>query len=255
MAVKKSAPKHFLLGLIFSVLVIGAIIKGSFWLIDYIAQSKSMPVRAVLVEGVFRQLSKKEIADVTGRICGGQNIASLDTIELIKEIKKEPWVAQVSVSKKLPDTLVVSVIEHVPAAYWNENGLYDARTRSVFYPDLSQFSQPLVKLGAFRDSLCNEVYDAAVSFIKVMSNSNYQMVELYLDNVRCFSITLDNGTKLILGRGIDKANERLQRFLSAFAYADLDINDVEYVDLRYDVGFAVGKRKESKEQTIKGRNN
>lgn len=34
--------------------------------------------------------------------------------------------------EKMPDTIVLSVIEHVPAAYWNDNGIYDARTKSIF---------------------------------------------------------------------------------------------------------------------------
>lgn len=90
-----------------------------------------------------------------------------------------------------------------------------------FYPDLSQFSQPLVKLGAFRDNLCNEVYDSAVLFIRAMNDSPYQMVALYLDKVRCYTITLDNGTRLILGRGQDKALNRLKRFIRSLVTLDL----------------------------------
>ena len=121
----------------------------------------------------------------------------------------------------------------------------DAKTKSIFYPDLSKFNQPLVKLGAFSDDFCQEVYESAVLFIRAMSNSRYQMVALYLDNVRSYTLTLDNGTLLILGRGQQKALTRLKRFLEAFGHSGLNIDDVEYVDLRYDVGFAVGKKSQS----------
>ena len=80
-----------------------------------------------------------------------------------------------------------------------------------------------------------------------MTDSPYQMIELYLDNVRCYTITLDNGTKLILGRGQKDGIERLKRFIRSFKHSGLDINDVEYVDLRYDVGFAVGKKPASED--------
>ena len=80
-----------------------------------------------------------------------------------------------------------------------------------------------------------------------MTDSPYQMIELYLDNVRCYTITLDNGTKLILGRGQKEGIERLKRFIRSFKHSGLDINDVEYVDLRYDVGFAVGKKSSSEQ--------
>ena len=48
-------------------------------------------------------------------------------------------------------------------------------------------------------------------------------------------------TRLILGRGRNASVVRLKRFLKAFPHTGLDLDDVAYVDLRYDVGFAVGK--------------
>lgn len=233
---------YFIAGIIFLLILLCLVVKGDLLINHFLSQSDTLPVKAVQIDGAFRQLTKKGIADVTGRVCAGKNIATLDVNILKQELMKDPWVAQVTIKKKMPDTLVLSVIEHVPAAYWNDGGIYDAKTKSIFYPDLSQFSQPLVKLGAFRDNLCNDVYESAVSFVRVMSNSPYQMVELYLDNVRCYTITLDNGTKLILGRSQELGLERLKRFLRSFKYSGLNIDDVEYVDLRYDVGFAVGKK-------------
>ncbi len=242
MAGNKQTRGYFIAGVLFLLLLIIAIVKSDYIIQNTLSETGALPVKAVKIDGVFRQLTRKGIADVTGRICAGQNIATLDTNVLKDELMKNPWVAQVAVKKKMPDTIVLSVIEHVPAAYWNDNGIYDARTKSIFYPDLSQFSQPLVKLGAFRDNLCNEVYDSAVLFIRAMTDSPYQMVALYLDKVRCYTITLDNGTRLILGRGQDKALSRLKRFIRSFSHSGLSIDDVDYVDLRYDVGFAVGKR-------------
>ncbi len=237
---------RYIAGIIFVVILCVLVVKGDLLLKHILSQSSALPVKAVQIDGVFKQLTKKKIADITGRVCAGQNIATLDVSILKQELFKEPWVAQVAVKKKMPDTLILSVIEHVPAAYWNDNGIYDAKTRSIFYPDMSSFAQPLVKLGAFRDNLCSDVYDSAVSFIRVLNDSPYQMVELYLDNVHCYTITLDNGTRLILGRGQKTGIARLKRFMRAFGQSGLNIDDVDYVDLRYDVGFAVGKKEHPK---------
>ena len=236
---------YFIGGIIFVVILTFIVVKGDLLLNYVMSQKDALPVSAVKIDGVFKQLTKKQIADVTGRVCAGQNIATLDLNVLKQTLLKEPWIAQVAIQKKMPDTLLLSVIEHVPAAYWNDEGLYDAKTKSIFYPDLSKFNQPLVKLGAFSDDFCQEVYESAVLFIRAMSNSRYQMVALYLDNVRSYTLTLDNGTLLILGRGQQKALTRLKRFLEAFGHSGLNIDDVEYVDLRYDVGFAVGKKSQS----------
>ncbi|MGN1280807.1 MAG: cell division protein FtsQ/DivIB [Succinivibrio sp.] len=242
MAISKKSRGYLIAGIAFLAVLLFLLINGDILINRTLSKSGSLPVRAVKIDGAFKQLSKRKIADITGKICAGQNIATLDTNVLRQVLLRDPWVAQVTIKKKMPDTLIVAVIEHVPAAYWNENGIYDARTRSVFYPDLTDFNQPLVKLGGFRDNLCTEVYDSAVLFIKAMRDTPYQMVALYLDKVRCYTITLENGTRLILGRGQKKALSRLERFIRSFNKSSLSLDDVEYVDLRYDVGFAVGKR-------------
>jgi len=244
---KKHSRGYFIAGIIFVVLLVFLVVKGDLLIKHFLSQSDALPVKAVQLDGVFKNITKKRIADITGKICAGQNIATLDLKLLREELLKEPWLAQVAIKKKMPDTLVISIVEHVPAAYWNDNGIYDAKTKSVFYPDMTNLALPLVKLGAYRDNLCTDVYDSAVSFIRVMTDSPYQMIELYLDNVRCYTITLDNGTRLILGRGQKDGIERLKRFIRSFRYSGLDINDVEYVDLRYDVGFAVGKKSSSEQ--------
>lgn len=237
---------YYVAGVIFAIVVIFCVIKSDLLIDSFLSNSKVLPVKAVQIDGVFKYLTKKQIADITGRVCAGQNIAKLDLAVVQNALMAEPWVAQVAIRKKMPDTLMLSVVEHVPAAYWNDNGLYDARTRSIFYPDMNNFSQPLVKLGAFRDNLCSDVYESAVLFTRAMNRSHYQMVELYLDNVRCYNMILENGTKLILGRGQKDALVRLERFLKSFSLSGLNIDDVEYVDLRYDVGFAIGKKGSAK---------
>ncbi|NLK85048.1 MAG: FtsQ-type POTRA domain-containing protein [Aeromonadales bacterium] len=242
MAKGKHSRAYVIGGIIFLLILTFIVVKGDMFINYTMSRKDALPVRAVKIDGAFKQLTKKRIADITGRLCAGQNIATLDLNVLKQALLQEPWVAQVAIKKKMPDTLLLSVIEHVPAAYWNDNGLYDAKTKSIFYPDLTMFNQPLVKLGAFRDNLCTEVYDSAVLFIRAMNNSPYQMIALYLDNVRCYTITLDNGTLLILGRGQQKALTRLNRFIQSFGHLGLSLNDVAYVDLRYDVGFAVGKK-------------
>ncbi|MCR5537308.1 MAG: FtsQ-type POTRA domain-containing protein [Succinivibrio sp.] len=233
---------RFIAGVIFLITLIGLGIWGNSFLRSLLADPHILPVRSVRVDGVLTQLTKRGLAHIAGRKCAGKNIVTLDVEELTQALKQDPWVAQVMVKKKMPDTLVISVVEHVPAAYWNDNGLYDAKAQVVFYPNLRKFNEPLVKLGAFRDNLAPEVYKSAVAFIRVMEGSRFQLVQLYLDKVRCYTMTLQNGTRLILGRQPEVAEQRLKRFLESFDKTGLKINDLEYVDLRYDVGFAVGAR-------------
>ncbi len=242
MSAKKQSNGHFYGGIIFLVLLCSAVYYSDSFLRSFMSVNETLPVKAVEIDGAFKQLTQKQIATLAGKLVAGKNIATLDVTQLESRLHMNPWVAQAVVQKKMPDTLLISVVEHVPAAYWNNKGLYDAHTKSVFYPDMSSFNEPLARLGAFRDELAFDVYQSAVEFIRLMRGSKYQLVELYLDQVHCYTLTLANGTKLILGREGRLASRRLKRFLNAFSATGLNIDDVSYVDLRYDVGFAVGKK-------------
>ncbi|MCI6797103.1 MAG: FtsQ-type POTRA domain-containing protein [Succinatimonas sp.] len=240
---KRQTRGHFIAGAIFALAVGTALWNFNSVLGTFLESGKSLPVKAVRIDGVLSHVSRRNVADTVGRLAGGQNIAAVDTEKIRQRLLEDPWTARVAVKRRMPDTLVISLVEHVPAAYWNNDGLYDAQNKTVFRPDLSTFDTPLVRLGAYRDNLSEEVYQSAVEFIKVLSHSNYHMVSLYLDQVRCYTLTLACGTKLILGRGREQASARLQRLLRSLPKSGIVLSEVSYVDLRYDVGFAVGPLK------------
>ena len=239
---------HLIAGIVFAVAVGFVLWNFNSILTSFLESGKSLPVRSVQIDGALTHMTRRGIADTVGRIAGGRNIAAVDAAQLREAVLKNPWADRVVVRKKMPDTIIVSVVEHVPAAYWNDRGLYDARAQAVFYPDLRGFAEPLVRLGAFRDNLAPDVYRSAVEFIKALDGSGMQMVALYLDQVRCYTLTLSDGVRLILGRGRERASYRLKRFVRALPSAGIDLSATEYVDLRYDVGFAVGRKKDPTEQ-------
>ena len=242
---KRQSRGHFVLGVVFLLAVVFTLWNFSSVLIAFLGSGKSFPVQAVRVDGVLSHVTKRQIADTVGKIAGDQNIAAIEPEQIRESLLKNPWLARVAVHRKMPDTIVVSVVEHVPAAFWNSDGLYDATAKEIFKPDLTNFGDSLVRLGAYRDNLAPEVYDSAVALIRLLQGTRYQMVALYLDQVRCYTLTLSDGTKLILGKGINKCVERLQRLLHALPQVDFKLEDVSYVDLRYDVGFAVGPAKKA----------
>ncbi|MBQ9274519.1 MAG: FtsQ-type POTRA domain-containing protein [Succinivibrio sp.] len=241
---KKQTRGRFYCGLLFAALLTFLVLKGDTLLMDFLSSSNALPIRAVEIDGALKELSKKEIVELAGRHAAGRNLASFETAPLQNALLQLPWVAQAVIRKKMPDKLIISLVEHVPAAYWNERGLYDARTQSVFYPDLENFHASLVRLGAVRDNLAPEVYALAVQLHEVLRGSGLQMVKLHLDQVRCYTLTLRNGTRLILGRDRQKAAQRLKRFVLSWQETGLNLDEADYVDLRYEVGFAVGHRKD-----------
>lgn len=238
----------YLLSVIFFIIALFASYKLIVYLRAELVKDISLPVRAVKIDGVLVQISKKQIADVAGLMAGNKNIATLNLEKVHNAILQIPWINKVSVVKKMPDTLIISVVEHVPAAFWNDNGLYDAKSRSVFYPDLSTFKQNLVRLSAPHDELASDVYDYAVSFLPILDQGGLKMVALNLDNIRTLRLTLDNGVVLVLGRDDENniVHKRLTRFVKANNAEHFDFSQINYIDLRYDVGFAIGYKNSKK---------
>lgn len=250
---KKRSRGVYLLSMLFLAAVLGASYETYEFLKHEIVQDESFPVRAVNIDGALVHVSKKEIADLVGVMAGERNLATLDVGKIHNALLHLPWVDKVSIVKKMPDTLYVAVVEHTPAAFWNDKGLYDAKSRSVFYPNLTDFDQSLVRLVGAHDELAPEVYDYAVQFLAILRKANLQMVQVELDSIRAYRILLENGVTLVLGRDDDShvILSRLKRFVDVQLKERFNFNDISYVDLRYDAGFAVGYKDGSQEAKAK----
>lgn len=245
---------------ILSLLVFVGVVFGTYYLFQNIYQflrdPSRFPVSRIIINGQLKYTTPKEIADSVGKLAGGRNIVNLDLALVHNALVQMPWIASVSVYKKMPDTLVVSLVEHYPSALWKNNGIYDAVTRSVFYPDMSKYELPLVTLSAPHDTLASDLYDHAYDFIKVVQGSPYSIKEVHQDVARGYRVKIEGDVWLILGResSPNLPAQRLKRFVLAFGKTNLKLSDVSYVDLRYDNGFAVGER-EKEEAPSKAKEN
>ena len=95
--------------------------------------------------------------------------------------------------------------------------------------------------------------EACRVFIKELKRAPLQLVAVNLDNIRCYHVILSNGTELVLGRNNDNdiILRRLRRFVDVYRQTQMNLDEINYVDLRYDVGFAVNYKKESDTKNTK----
>lgn len=243
---KKRSRGRFIFSLLFFIAFVfcwGWVYKSVY---DFTVSQQTFPVSRVIINGKFKYITKAEVADVVGKLAGGKNLIALDLAPIHNALVQMPWVASASVVKKIPDTLEINLVEHFPSARWKSTGIYDAQTNSVFYPDMNNLNLPLVTLSAPHDSLAGDLYEHASSFIKLTRDTPYYIEEVQLDASRGYRVKIDGNVWLILGR--ESTPElpliRLKRFILAFPETKLKLSDVDYIDLRYDNGFAVGERKE-----------
>lgn len=148
-----------------------------------------------------------------------------------------PWVAEASVRREWPHTLHVDVVEEVPVARWNGDGLMDARGK-VFARsgDPAYASLPALsgRDGAEQDVLAQ--YDTLAG---MLTPRGLDISALDVDARGAATVVLDDGIEVRLGR--EDTAARLARF-GALALPTLaaKLAAVAYVDMRYTNGFAVG---------------
>jgi cell division protein FtsQ len=72
----------------------------------------------------------------------------------------------------------------------------------------------------------------------ILSTGTLTVKNLVLSERFAWQVQLNNGIKLNLGR--QEFINRLQRFINLYPLLQQDERDINYVDLRYDTGMAVG---------------
>lgn len=167
---------------------------------------------------------------------------TVDLEHVRNSLEKLPWVREARVERRWPDTLVVSLVEHVPFARWNDDALV-SKTGEVFGAAVSTRLPRLIG----PEGSSTEVVAAYHRYQAALAPLGMTIDELRLSPRRAWRIRLDTGTQLALGR--TQTDARLARFVSL--YPRLFPQPVKgdqtaavtpaprMVDLRYSDGFAL----------------
>jgi cell division protein FtsQ len=167
------------------------------------------------------------------RVQGTFFTADLDRVR--ESLEKLPWVREARVERRWPDTLVVSLVEHVPLARWNDTGLVSA-SGQVF---VAAVADSLPRLAGPDDSSV-EVVAAYRRHQDALAPLGLRIAELRLSPRRAWRMRLDDGMQLALGR--QHTDARLRRFVALYPRlftASTPAEAPATVDLRYSDGFAV----------------
>lgn len=218
-------------------------IGGTTWVSTGIVASERWPIRWLEVNGSFQRVSAEQLRSSLAPLVSS-SFFTVDLQELHEVALRKPWVAAVSVQKKWPDTVTVTVEEFEPLAHWNKGGLVSTR-RSVFVaPDADEI-QGLPWLSG-PESRLEDVLEQWETFNSMLETAGLEIVQLELHERGSWSMEVNNGTFMQLGR--DEPAERLQRLMSSWRglMAEQDLPPVR-IDLRYTNGFAVKWPTETKE--------
>ncbi len=194
------------------------------------------PVRALVVSGSFQRVSAMQVeealvADLT------QGFLSADLEALCARVEALEWVHQAEIERRWPDTLVVRIVEHVAAARWGDGGLLNTsgelftQTARHVFPELPQLWGP-----PGSEALVARTY---LRLRGRLTQAGLALTSLALDERGAWRFSLDDGTEVRLGRR--ETLPRVERFFTVVVPRLAGRFDaIQYVDLRYSNGFAVG---------------
>jgi cell division protein FtsQ len=196
------------------------------------------PIRNLRVEGTFQRVTPIQVeAAVADGLEAGFLTVNLGALR--ERVQALDWVDRANVGREWPDTLVVRVTEHQAAARWGDSGLLNVR--GELFTEHSQHA--FAELPSLAGPPGSE-RDVARRYLAVrgkLVEADLSLESLSMDERGSWRLVLRGGQEIRLGRR--DIDERLYRFFDVVAPAlAAELKSVEYVDLRYTNGFAVGWR-------------
>jgi cell division protein FtsQ len=196
------------------------------------------PVRNLVIEGTFQRVTPIQ---VEAAIAGGPDAGflTIDLSAVRARVESLDWVDRANVGRQWPDTLIVRVTEHQAAARWGETGLLNVR--GELFTEHSQHAFPELPSLAGPPGTEGDVVRRYLAVRGKLAEADLTLESLTLDERGAWRLVLGGGQEIRLGRR--DIDERLYRFFDVVAPAlAAELKQVEYVDLRYTNGFAVGWR-------------
>ena len=202
---------------------------GAGW---YVVHLPQLALRELRVSGDSRHVTRAQVeAIVKSELTG--TFFTMNLPRMRAAFSKLPWVREVSLRRRWPATLEVSIVEHVPLARWGATALvnthgevfdaaYDGKL-PIFHGPSGTSKEIAIQYDFFRTQL------APIDMKPVM---------VQLTPRRAWQVRLEKGPTLELGR--DDVEARLARYIAVHGRSVATLNRrIDYVDLRYANGFAV----------------
>ena len=217
-------------GVLVGLVALASTLAGVHWLL----RSPLFPLRVVELRTPLKQASPVQVEAAIARLASG-NFFAVSIDELRAALEKLPWVRAAAVRRVWPDRLEIRIEEHVPLARWGAEALVN--THGERFAGTSEAELP-VFIGPPGSEA--EVTRRYARFSQLLAPIGSPLERVVLSARHAWQLRLANGLQLTLGRDTELAEQRLARFVQAYARTpDAADRAREIVDLRYPNGFAL----------------
>lgn len=196
------------------------------------------PVSQLIVEGPFQRVTEVQVQAALAPELGS-GFLTVNLERLRQRVESLDWIDSAKVRRLWPDRLAITVSEHRAAARWGDKGLLNVRGEQFAenarhaFPELPKFIGPPGSEQA--------VVGFYLSSRGRLAEAGMLLDSLHMDARGAFTLVLAGGQEIRLGRR--DFERQLATFFEIAAPALAErFEEVDYVDLRYANGFAVGWR-------------
>lgn len=231
---------QFWLGVVSLLVVIAGLYWAASAIYGTLMDEQEVPLDAIVLQGELVYTSVDEVRDaLTDGEVGSFFAADVSTLR--QRVESLPWIYRASVRKEWPGRLRIYLVEQTPQAVWNDEQLINLHG-TVFEGRVEQTDDQLPRLYG-PDNDVDEVIHQYERLRSLLELNGYEIEALTVTERFSVSVELTSGITLHLGR--EDRLQRIQRFIDlAERLHSADDREIDYVDLRYDTGVAVGWREQ-----------
>jgi cell division protein FtsQ len=225
-----------------ALVVLACIASGVWW----VSQRPVFSLKSVRVESMY-DIELKRVNELTlragviGKIKGNFFTTNLEQVRTAFE--SVPWVRKATVRREWPDQLIVSVEEHEPLGTWGEDGRLLSVKGDVFTANVAEAEEdhPLPQF----DGPEGSEKEVLARFAEL--RSWFAPIELVPDALSlssryAWTVTLDNGMRVALGREQDHTTlrGRVERLVKIYPQLAARVQGgIDTLDMRYPNGLAL----------------
>ena len=208
--------------------------------VDKLYHPDTFVIDQLKIKGNFRYLEPTDIEDAVGAKAL-TNFFSIELVDIKRKVESLSWVRHADVRREWPNTLVVSIEEHIPVMRWKDTKWVTSTGKVIDLPDEIKLSNVISLYANESDSLL--ALSTAFRWKKKLLASELELQKLNLSASQAWTIVLhhivsDAQFDLLLGR--EDVEARLTRFQKLFDQ-QLSQSEIQLVrvDARYPDGLAV----------------
>jgi cell division protein FtsQ len=221
---------------ILQMLMIGSMLAAMLWCVWSFRQYNQLPISKVQVVATYEHVDPAALQKVIVAHLGN-NFFDVNMAGLKEDVLALPWVQEIAIRRKWPDTIIIHVEEHKPIAQWKKNALLGVNGR-LFTPPRNSFPQGLPLLVGPEVEV-QEIIKGYQQMYRLFQPIGLRITRLEVNEQNNWLMVLNERTLVYLGN--ENILLRAQNLAAVYPkiVATYPNRRLESLDLRYRNGVAV----------------